>query len=260
MPLKKEFEKFINLIYKSYKYSEDENFDQNNLLLIFANFFETTYCCTHIPDNDKYQDSNYESWEKDHTKLLIHELFLYLINFFLEKSEYQLVYQFLNIDFDFIENEYYNADYKGFPVFSFNLSKESCPLFTVNKHHRKKYKIRELLNTFRKRISLDRNIRNQGLLKTDLLLYYLSLLYDKKFDRKWFPRIYLTGCEKEVLQIREIKFLESDLRFEKIKDLYEIDKLKDLEEKLNNSTGKDLKDRPLNQAVPDIKKYIIAEN
>lgn len=165
-----------------------------------------------MAEEDKKQSKNI------HKKFLLHEIFLYLIMLLVSKSRHELIYRFLHSDFILKDN--YKSNPARFSAFSYGYSASALPLMNFNLNSNQNHFSIEA-EKYRERVNAVH--RTRSLPEIDLLVYYLSFIYDQDdcFE-KWFPRIYISMAQEKLdtEEIKELNVLQSEDRFVRYRSLF----------------------------------------
>ena len=198
--LKNDFIEFLNVLFKYSTKSYDE---------IFVNFFETLL--QFYEDNGiiLYSSNSFDYLANDNYRYFNYELFLSFSTILLINEKFDLLSTVLRSDYIVTKTRYGRTEASNF----------------VNFRHYN-YTLNEFKNRDRVSVTADLIKQNATILKfddlkrTDVLLYYMSLLYPNKstFNNSWFPE---TSCYNSY-PTEILPKLVSKRYFEKIKILFEV--------------------------------------
>ncbi|MEQ9441388.1 MAG: toll/interleukin-1 receptor domain-containing protein [Cyclobacteriaceae bacterium] len=212
-PLRDDFIKFFDILTKSkLEYDID----------ILIKFMEELPLFLSPLDNR----SSWSNFEFDNFKIIIHELLIYLVAVSLKNENYEFVEEVLYSSY-FTKDKYnHNNEAKRFDVF-YDHTDIIKPYY--NQTHSQNFfsatadfVVKRIPDFISKRI----------LVQADLLCYHISELN----DLRWFPMTYIYDTSgRHELFYR----LESKRHFEKVKVLFDVETIDELEEKLNKLEEKD---------------------
>lgn len=202
LPLRDDFINFLEFQCQSY---EEIDID------ILIDFFERIYrfTCERITE---------------HYKFLIQELFLYTVMVLLDNSQHNKLGELLNSEFFILKNVSGDLRNGGFDIFQFYL-----PIIEEQRKKRLNSKRLSLTAELLVHRTTLRKYTKQKLVEADLLLYYLSSIYDRVFNRLWFPRTYVYG---EDVKVQLLQRLVSKRFFEKVKILLGVENPQELKNKI----------------------------
>lgn len=167
-------------------------------------------------------DSSYVC-DNDHYKMIIHELFLYLIALALKHKKYKVLEALLNDSFYVYSQKEYATSNSTFVEFHFNI--KSIDDYYNNLHSKNYHSCHAefIVKNVNARVS------KNYLLSADLLCHYIALLNEEQ----WFPITYIYIEYGQRLEI--IHKLSSKKHFEKVKGLFNVSTSDELKAKLNKS-------------------------
>lgn len=211
-PLREDFISFFLIVTKL-----EYNIDSDLIRSLFeekANYF--------YPREDKNQwyDSDYE-----HYKFIFHELFIYIISICLINQNYLLISELLHIPY-FFTNKYQKTTPQKF------VEIREFPQI-INEYYRKEFN--KLSGSAELMISnLSPSIKKSYFIQADVLLHFIDELfnYEVMSYKKWFPVTYFYKRNENIQDV--FTKLISKKHFEKIKMIFDTEKIEELQEKLSS--------------------------
>jgi len=206
-PLRNDFVLFLDKLFKS-----ELEFDID----IFIRFFEKLPILK-SPLDDR---SSWSSHEFDNFNFFIHEIFLYTIAIGLKNENYKFLEEVLYSGYFFQEKYNHTVEHQRF-------SELYNYVEIFNEYYKQTYSsnfFSPMADLFIKR--LPDNINRDELINADLLCHYISILD----DFRWFPITYIYRRESRNFEL--FNRLVSLKHFEKVKILFNVKTVKELQEKL----------------------------
>ena len=212
MPLKNDFITFVKTISRT-------SYCTGNL---FVDFFERYFQMLEDNDIELPEGTNSSSLIFDHIRYFNYDWFLSICQVLLDAERFEVLHDILKSHYCVVRNKMMNSvvDEVSFMRFqSYN--------YTLNKFKNTSFDLR--------RVSIQADyisnnatlLKFESLVKTDLLLYYLSLLYpnESMFEMHWYPDCSIYNHGVEVLPK-----LASKRYFEKVKVLFGVKTVEEYKE------------------------------
>jgi hypothetical protein len=185
---------------------------------ILLQFFEKLPLLLRPLDEDA---NNWQSYQYDHYKLIIHELFLYIVGLALKFNEYNLLQDLLHSRYlikDRYESPKNNSDFTAFRYYY-----ETMDQF-YKKHFNKDYYSPQADYIVH---NLPEGWDRSLITNADLLMYFVGALNDKI----WFPITYVYRRQDRA-PFDIISRLISRKHFEKVKGVFAIEEISELKSKI----------------------------
>ena len=216
MPLKNDFINFVKAVAKT-PYCKGD---------LFVDFFEKYFQMLEDNEIELPEGTHVSNLIFDHIRYFNYDWFLSICQVLLDAERFDVLRDILKSHYCVIrKNMISNAsDEVSFMRFqSFN--------YTLNKFKNTSYDLRRVsiqADYIKNNASL---LRFDSLVKTDLLLYYLSLVYPSKsmFEMHWYPDCSIYNSGVEVLpKLASVRY------FEKAKVLFDVNSIKEYKEKVSS--------------------------
>jgi len=175
MPLKDDFLEFVSIVAGT-QYLTGEN---------LSDFFERMLQLYADNEVSLYEGMAMDSICFDNYRYFNYDLFLSVVTLLLIKEQFEIIHELVSRHFCIIEGNYMNypkeISFMRFKSYNYTLNKFKNEIFQL---HRVSV-VADIIKTNAVKVRFDDMVR------TDLLLYYLSLVYPSKdmFERYWFPEL-----------------------------------------------------------------------
>lgn len=226
--LKKDFEKFADLLTKKGKYHD---IDYN----IIVEFLTNVHSLTNRQNNNIYEVCKFE--------FILKELFLYLIAYGLKNKNYQMIEELLHSPY-YLTDEYYQQ--KSTQHFVELDMRDIIDLNNYMDYYFKKIDkmnyctpIGELLIR-----RIPHNLIKEYLVDADLLSCYVSFLNKEKYNNEfWFPYTYAYKGRGNTFEM--FRRLTSRRYFEKVKKIFDVETIEEFKIKVKSTNDSYLGQRKM---------------
>lgn len=238
LPLKDDFLDFIQIV-------AGTQFLTGELLSDFFEKMLQTYAENEI---SLYEGDTLDCLCFDNYRYFNHDLFLSVVTILIAKEQFAIVYELVSHHFCIIEERRVNypqeVSFMRFRTYN----------YTLNRFKNERYNLRRasVVADMIKRNATQ--VRFEDIIKTDLLLYYLSLIYPSKdaFERYWYPEI---SCYNR--QFVVLPKLASLRYFNKAKTIFGVDTVEQFKNLISSIQEPELRDGYHN--IPPVHKGLSYE-
>lgn len=193
-------------------------FDIDKIISFFENLYNYVY---------QISGGNAYDIKIEHYGFLIMELFIYTIAILLDNQQYEAVYVLLNTKYFFNKNFDYDNEPKTFKVFHFHSQ------ILENRNRRLQLnRVSITADLLVNRSTVNGISYKNKIIDTDMIIYYISHLFNNSIYDTWFPYTYIYAGGNYKIDI--LKRLVSRRHFEKIKILFGVKTITELKELFGN--------------------------
>lgn len=236
-PLKHDFIDFVDSIAKSKECTGR----------LFVDFFEKWLQFYENEGISLLEDNSTDGVANDHFRFFNYDVFLSFAAIMLENSRYDVLHEVVTSPL-YVERLNYRAD-SIMPCRFMTFRKYN---YTLDQYKNERYTLRrvsvtaDLVSQYAKRLDM------RSLVQTDILLYYLSLIYPSTslLEGGWFPT---TGCYNHNVEI--LPRLVSKRYFENVKMLFGVNNVTEFKTLLDGVKSKNISD--IYYHIPSIKQGLL---
>ncbi|MGQ1948818.1 toll/interleukin-1 receptor domain-containing protein [Geofilum sp. OHC36d9] len=215
---------FVNFLETIFAYSYDFNIEK------FFNFYEKLIEFFLIRQSNRYNSSHFGSLKYDQFRFFYYELFLYSIAVMIGKERYKEIGYLLNNSFVVYDES--KSETKSYSFMFFDLYPES-----LNKYRNERLQMRRIsvsADLIKQRADLIR-YKFETLSEVDAILYYVAIMKNRQVNEYscmgWCPHT-------SVYRVYKIPFLDkliSKRRFEKVKVIFNVNRVDELKAKIEKT-------------------------
>lgn len=214
---------------------------------LFVDFFEKWLQLYEDEGISLLEDNNNVGAASDHFRFFNYDVFLSFAAIMLENARYDILYDVVTSPL-YVEKRDYRTD-SVIPCRFMTFRKYN---YTLDRYKNERYNLRrvsvsaDLVSQYAKRLEM------RSLVQTDILLYYLSLIYPSTspWEEIWYPT---TGCYNRKLEI--LPRLVSRRYFEQIKVLFGVNDETEFKTLLDGVKSKNISD--VYYHIPSIKQGLL---
>ena len=236
-PLKQDFIDFVNSIAKSKECTGK----------LFVDFFEKWLQFYEDEGISLFEDNSTAGAANDHFHFFNYDVFLSFAAVMLENARYDVLHEVVTSTL-YIEKRDYRVD-SIMPCRFMTFRKYN---YTLDKYKNERFNLRRVSVTADLISLYAQKLNMQILVQTDILLYYLSLIYPSNsiWEEIWYPT---TGCYNHKIEI--LPRLISKRYFEQVKMLFGVNNVTEFKTLLDEAKNKNINNEYYH--IPSIKQGLM---
>lgn len=175
LPLKNDFLEFIHTVVGTQYLTKE----------LLSDFFESMLQFYADNDISLYEGNTLESIRFDNFRYFNHDLFLSVVTVLLQREQFEMLHELVSHHFCIVEERRmsYPQEVSFMRFRTYN--------YTLNKYKKDRHQLRRVSIVADMMKAYAEKVKFEDMVRADLLLYYLSLLYPSKdmFERYWYPEL-----------------------------------------------------------------------